>query len=339
MSDSDDVDMSAIESAVATLERNEKGQFTREAALSADGVPFDVDKHMDAALAKIPDELRELAGMAKNETPSDVEAKAETPKATEGDSPKKDPKREEYLVSIRLAKNVPNDVLEHATDAQLAAWSAQATDLNRERSVEIQKRTEELKRAQPAAPDVTAKVEPQAPTTHADIQTALQAFSEFDDSFKKPMETLIGAAVRTARESVLAEVQPLIQGFVETRAVMAEMISENNRREIGERFPDVVADSAKYEKVQSAIKRLWGENGATYKDAAPTFLGRYRVCVQDACRIERDDAAPAKEEATQRKVQGLPAAPARKSPIPRPTMDAVIDDVFEQTQKRWATKP
>jgi hypothetical protein len=136
---------------------------------------------------------------------------------------------------------------------------------------------------------------------------------------------------------VIAEIQPAVAMLLEMRGITEELVTEMLDREAGERFPGLVGGEAKKD-VEAAFKRLWGKNGESYKDAAPTLLGKLRAAKADAFQLVASKQPAPRKDDSQKKAQRLPASPSRTAPTKAKDLDGQIEDIIDASMKRWDNK-
>lgn len=339
---------------------------TKDAAgrkLNASGIPQGSDELMDKTFEAIPAHLKEQHGLSagkkraadgkfapKAETPAEVETppEEETPPGDEEAEPAKAEaatedaeakaarleKREAALKAVRLLPGVPSAVIDALTDDQLLEWGAKATAAHAKTAEKLQKQAEALKAQETKSKPTETKVE-ETPLVVPELDAALQALSEYGDDFKKAQGTISNATAKAAVERVRSEFQPAVQMLSETLEVVNEMLTDNLRREFDGMFPELDGKDAAFDKTMQAYKRLWGDGGATYQDAASTRLGRVRACFKDACKLGVDQPAPARKDTSRRQAQGLPSLPARQMPTKAKNLDEQMDDIADEVAKRW----
>ena len=322
----------------------------------------EVDAALDAAVDNVPEKYRANAGLgekpAKKEQPkaAEPEQSEDEPagdEGSEGSEPEKGAKPdaepnyalEKALAALRL-DGVPSETIDammanQAGRNQLLSWGAKVTAKHAATAEKLQNQAEELKRAQEAKNETPAKGEAKSPTPEADFTSSLEAFKEYGEEFQKGQSTLARAihaeSVRMARETVIAEIQPAAAMLLEMRTVLEEMVGETLDREARERFPGLVEGEGKTE-AEAAFKRLWGKSGESYKDAAPTFLGRLRAARADAYKlVESKQPAPRKDD-SQTKANRIPAPPSRSVPKKSLTVDQQVDAAIEESMKRYAER-
>lgn len=320
-----------------------------------DGMRADLDAEMDAAIENIPSHLKEQADLPKSkpkkeqpkaaeserseDAPTDDEAEADA-EADKGTKAEAEPNYalEKALAALRL-DGVPSETLDamlanQAGRNQILTWGSKVSEKHAATAEKLKNQAEELKRAQAPKDETTSKAEASSPTVDADFSESLEAFREYGEEFQKGQGQLARAVHKAARDSVMAEFQPVAAVLLEMRSVLEEMVTETLDRETKERFPGLVEGKAK-EEAEAAFKRLWGKSGESYKDAAPTFLGRVRAARADAYKlVDSKQPAPRKDD-SQRKAQHIPASPARTTPRKALSLDEEVDSTLDTVLKRW----
>lgn len=343
----DSIDTAAVAAAVAPS--------TRTSKMSKDGIPVDIDKIMDSAFEEMDSGLRERAGFKPKdkEQPKDVKAEtqveADAPLVDEGEpakaeKPKEEPDHamERAFVGFRYAK-VPESVTDAMMRnpegrAQLRTWGNELRDGQIKADEKLRSAAETAKAEKPKgeATEKEADVSADIP----DFSTALQAFDQYGEDFKKPLgefgRVISTAASKAARESFMAEIQPAAGVLTEMSGLMREMLERDMRREVGERFPKLVEGKDGFEKVQAGFKRLWGTGGESYAEAAPTRLGQLQAAYMDAARLLQSESEGSRKDDSLKKTQRIPPAPSRQ--LPRKvatTQDEIMDETFAETAKRF----
>lgn len=337
-----------------------KVEFSKMETLSGLRLPAELEAEMDKNYDAIPADMKQREAERRTDPPRDdsgkyaaVEAKPETPpevekgkdehpakdvapsgdveaeSETEAGSPQVDPA---LLQALRL-DGFTTAMLDGLKPAQIQELGSKAKERQASVDAKLRGQAEELKRAQEAAAKPTGTAEPTKPTAIPELDTALQAFKEFGDDFRKPMDEYGRALVGAARKQTMAEIQPAVGILQETQTVVRELLDEAMRREFGERFPEPVRAA----KLDEARKKAEALNWDAYKDI-PTLVGRYRARFSDGCRLVQDEPKPGATERSRRQALGLPSSPGKTTPPKAKTLDDDIDAGFDEVQSRWASR-
>ena len=306
----------AFDKTIATRPRDEKGQFS-------EGVK------PTKAQEEQPEEEPQDA-----ETPPGEDEADEKPAASEGAPTKAKAtpeQREAAIKALRLLPGgLPDGVVEGLSDEQLLAWGAKAKDAQTKTAEKLQSQAEALK-AQGTKPETTA---PQAEQpSEPDLETALQAFKDYDEDFKKGQLELSRATVRTVVKVLMNDLQPAVKEQAESSKIVRSMARREMRREFDGMFPELVDADQQFSRVTAKYTQLWGPEGATYQDAAPDPLDRMLVCFRDACKIEV--AAPQHRKDSRRQANGLMSPPARQAPKQALTDEDELDKAVEESLARF----
>lgn len=345
-----------VENNVIATEAPTPAEFSKMETLSGLRLPAELEAEMDKSYEAIPADMKQREAERRTDPPRDdtgkyaaVEAKPETPPdeakgkdehPPEAVAPSKDveaqsgepPVDPALLQALRL-DGFTTAMLDGLKPAQIQELGSKAKERQASVDAKLRGQAEELKRAQEAAAKPTATTEPTKPTVIPELDTALQAFKEFGEDFRKPMDEYGRALVGAARKQTMAEIQPAVGILQETQTVVRELLDEAMRREFGERFPEPVRAA----KLDEARKKAEALNWDAYKDI-PTLVGRYRARFSDGCRLVQDEPKPGATERSRRQALGLPSSPGKTAPPKSKTLDDDIDSGFEEVQARWASR-
>lgn len=240
--------------------------------------------------------LQELFGDEPKDDPVEPQAEAEVPKAEEAKTEQKEqPKAkeapqegedEEFSAAFQglLTSGVPASVLKNASRSDLLKWSQKQAKREADIQRAFQDRAELQKKIDEQAKQTTAKPEPSSgmPTGAADLKALIAPISEaYGEDLGKSLETYGSKLMEMAVAAVESKHAERIGGLSMHALIAQELLLENTRARLVERFPKL-SDDSEFGKVIEKTKAL-AATGA-YNET-PTIRGQAFSAMSDACGL------------------------------------------------------